>query len=234
MDISILTGELPKQKPNNCFFGRPYDDSDILEALGRAPGTVRYNRILRQHYSYTKETNIPRTAAQLIADGNIIGWFQGDSELGPRALGHRSLIADPRSVSIRDTLNNQIKHREWFRPFAPSIMKNSIRLFFDYADMTPFMLEAPKVKEEMRSRITAAIHVDGTARLQIVDKEQDPLFFSLIKEFSSLTGLSTVLNTSFNDREPIVESPGDALTTFLTTDLAYLIMNDYIICKSNG
>lgn len=226
-----LTGEIPKIPLTNCFFGRSYTEEEILNSLKRLPGTTRYDRILQHSFTYTKETDIARVAAQLIADGKIVGWFQGGSELGPRALGHRSILADPRSVVTRDLLNTRIKNREWFRPFAPSVLLEEIDNYFECGDVSPFMLEAPTVKAKKRYLIPAAIHVDGTARPQTVSETQDPLYYKLIKEFRNITGIPAVLNTSFNKQEPIVESPGDALLTFRSTNLDFLILGDYLVSK---
>lgn len=227
-----LTGEIPKIPLKNCFFGRPYSDEEIINSLKRLPGTTRYDRILKHSFTYSRESDISRVAAQLIADGKVVGWFQGGSELGPRALGHRSILADPRSVVTRDIINTRIKNREWFRPFAPSILAEEADNYFENGNVSPFMLEAPAVKPEKRYLIPAAIHIDGTARPQTVSATQDPLYYKLITEFQKLTDIPAVLNTSFNNQEPIVESPGDALLTFRSTNLDYLIMGDYLVSKT--
>jgi len=177
-------------------------------------------------------SDIEKEAARLIDDGNIIAWFQGGSEFGPRALGHRSILADPRDPDMKDKLNREIKHREEFRPFAPSVLKEFQSEYFELEDDSPYMLLTSLVHENKRSLIPAVVHVDGTSRLQTVTKRFDERFYLLIKEFYNITGIPMVLNTSFNDAgEPIVETPLDALSTFLNTGLDNLIMHDYLISK---
>ena len=227
-----MTGELPKQELRNCFFGKTYSEGETLAGLKRKPGTVRYDRILRYRFGYEKQSDIASTAAELLAAGHIIGWCQGGSEIGPRALGHRSILADPSSGDIRNRLNQRVKHREWFRPFAPSILAETISQFTDVCSPSPFMLEAPPIRSDAQSKIQGAMHVDGTARVQVVDQNHDPLYHRLITEFEKRTGIPAILNTSFNDREPIVETPGDALVTFQSIDLDYLIIGEYLVSKT--
>lgn len=229
-----LTGELPEYPLRNCFFGRTYTDEEIIAALKREPRITPYGRMPKyRSYSYDKELDVARTAGQLIAEGYTVGWFQGGSELGPRALGHRSILADPRSVIMRDAVNSRIKHREWFRPFASSVLAEKVTSYFHLQNLSSFMLEAPLVKHERRLDIQAAMHIDRTSRLQTVEESQDSLFHRLITEFERVTGVPVVINTSFNDREPIVETPGNALFTFLTTDLDYLILENYLVSKGS-
>lgn len=181
---------------------------------------------------YEKSDNISKDAAKLIADGNVIGWFQGGSEFGPRALGHRSILADPRSKTIKDTINQKVKNRQWFRPFAPSVLEEESADYFDLKDDSPFMLLVAKVKEDKKDLIPAVVHVDGTARVQTVSKENNDIYYDLIKEFYNLTGVPIVLNTSFNVvLEPIVETPSDALACFLKTNIDYLVINNFIVEK---
>ncbi|MFF4989723.1 carbamoyltransferase C-terminal domain-containing protein [Streptosporangium saharense] len=175
--------------------------------------------------------NIAACAAQMLADGRLIGWFQGGSELGPRALGNRSILADPRGTAGRDALNDRIKHREPFRPFAPAVLAADASRWFDLDGPSPFMLLAPAVRYGARSRIPGVVHVDGTARVQTVDPAASPRFAALIENFGVLTGVPVVLNTSFNDREPIVETPADALATFQASDLDALCLGEYLVEK---
>lgn len=228
-----LTGNIPKQSIRSCSFGKTYNEDDILAALRCRPGTERFDRLLRYGFTYEKQSNIASVAAHLLSEGFIIGWHQGGSELGPRALGYRSILADPRPKEMRDRLNHQIKHREWFRPFAPSILDEKISMYVDVPSLSHFMLDAPSIKLETQSTIQSAMHVDGTARVQIVNRQENPIFHSLIDNFEKITGVPAILNTSFNDREPIVETPGDALTTFRTTNLDYLVIGDYLVTKTN-
>ena len=230
----LLSGEIPKQPLSHCFFGKTYDEEEILRALKRHPTTTRHDRLLQYRHSFRREESIYRTAAQLLSQGKTIGWFQGGCELGPRALGHRSILADPRAIVMRDVINNRVKNREWFRPFAPSVLEHKVKSFFAVDDLSAFMLDAPKLTADHRGMIPAAAHIDGTARPHIVTQEHDSEMYRLISEFEALTGVPALLNTSFNKAEPIVESPGDALFTFLTTNLDYLIIGDYLVEKEQS
>lgn len=182
--------------------------------------------------SYRETENPAKDTAQLIADGNVVGWFQGGSEFGPRALGHRSILADPRSHTMKDTINQKVKNRQWFRPFAPSILAEEASNYFDLKDDSPFMLLVAKVKEDKKHLIPAVVHVDDTARVQTVTKENNDIYYDLINEFYKITGVPVILNTSFNMvLEPIVETPADALACFLKTNIDYLIINNFIVEK---
>lgn len=170
-----------------------------------------------------------KKTAKEIANGKIVGWFQGRMEWGPRALGNRSILVDPRRAEMKEVLNARIKRREPFRPFAPSILLERVGEYFekDYPD--PFMLKVYPIRTEKRSVIPAVTHVDGTGRLQTVRKEDNPLYWKLIKEFENLTGVPVVLNTSFNENEPIVCKPEEAPDCFLRTKMDMLVLNDYFI-----
>lgn len=184
---------------------------------------------------YRKCDNIAQSTAQLLAQGKIIGWFQGGSEFGPRALGHRSILADPRKAEMKDILNERVKHRESFRPFAPSVLLEYSQEYFDLDIPSPFMLLVANVHKEKQGIIPAVTHVDGTARLQTVTKEDNGIFYDLIDQFRRITGVPVILNTSFNVAgEPIVENPLDALTCFQNTMMDYLILHDYLIWKGEG
>lgn len=173
---------------------------------------------------------VQRTAA-IIADGKILGWFQGRAEWGPRALGNRSIVADPRRPEMKEILNQRIKHREIFRPFAPSILAESTGEWFEQSQPSPFMTLAYSVRPEKRDKIPAPTHVDGTGRLQTVTREANPRYWSLIKAFERLTGVPVVLNTSFNDNEPIVCRPEEALDCFQRTQMDALILGDFLITR---
>jgi len=226
-----LTGEMPKQNDSNYYLGKTYTENAIRSALSRQVRSTPFGRVLKHRYDYTKVNEPHRIAAELIADGNVIGWFQDGSEAGPRALGHRSILADPRTLTSKERINKKIKRREWFRPFAPSMIFDAFSSYFDADSVSKFMLEAPRVFPSKQQNLCAASHVDGTARVQLVTEELSPKFFKLIQSFNNITGVPAVLNTSFNCQEPIVETPGDALFTFLTTDLDYLIIHDYLVSK---
>jgi carbamoyltransferase len=176
---------------------------------------------------------MPRLVAKLLTEGRVVGWFQGDMEWGPRALGNRSILADPRRGDMKDILNARIKHREKFRPFAPSILMESVGDYFDQTYPDPFMIKVYNILEHRRSQIPAVTHVDGTGRLQTVAKEQNPLYWQLIREFESLTGVPIVLNTSFNENEPIVCRPEEAIECFLRTRMDALAIGNYLIQKEN-
>jgi carbamoyltransferase len=168
----------------------------------------------------------------MIADGKIVAWFQGRMEFGPRALGNRSLLADPRRPEMRDILNQKVKHREDFRPFAPSVLVEHADEWFEvgaHSASHEFMLFAPKVKTGQLKRIPAVVHKDGTARVQLVSRKLNPRFHELISCFFAKTGVPLVVNTSFNDSEPIVCTPSDAIVTFRKSGIDALVMDDVIL-----
>jgi len=214
----------------HVYLGPSYDNETIERAVKIAK--VRYEKLV----------DTARAAAEWIARGAIVGWFQGAMEFGPRALGARSILADPTRADMKDILNQWVKHREDFRPFAPAVCEENFHDFFvhprkDQSDKRsraefPFMLFVCPVCPEAKARISAVTHVDGTARVQTVSKSVNPLFYRLIREFEALRGVPVVLNTSFNIRgEPIVCSPNDALRCFFTTGIDVLIMGDFLIRK---
>ncbi len=202
----------------NAYTGKSYAIAEIEKILKKF--NIRYN------YISNKET------AKLIAKGKVIGWFQGASEYGPRALGNRSILADARSNKMRDYINLNVKHRELYRPFAPSVLEEDVSSLFDLKIPSPYMLLVAKVKS---NKIPAISHVDNTARVQTVNKKQNTKFYDLIKNYKNITGIGCILNTSFNDAgEPIVETPLDALITFFSTALDHLIIENMIIYKSSS
>jgi carbamoyltransferase len=174
-----------------------------------------------------EEEELLKRTAQAIADGKIIGWFQGRMEWGPRALGNRSILADPRKAEIKDVLNAKIKRRESFRPFAPSILREAVAEWFEIDDDVPFMMKVFQIRSKYRDMIPAVIHVDGTGRLQTVHRETNPRFYRLIEHFRDLTGIPLVLNTSFNENEPIVCYPEEALDCFLRTEMDSLVLGNF-------
>jgi carbamoyltransferase len=178
------------------------------------------------------EDELCRTTAATIADGLVVGWFQGRMEWGPRALGNRSILADPRRVEMRDILNSKIKRREMFRPFAPSILEEAAGDYFAQSYPSPFMLMAYSVRPEKRATIPATTHVDGTGRLQTVNQSQNPLYYKLIREFGRQTGVPVLLNTSFNENEPVVCRPEEALDCFLRTKMDLLVMGQFTVRRS--
>jgi carbamoyltransferase len=192
------------------------------------------NEIARGGYSITElnEEELCRRTAAIIADGKILGWFQGRAEWGPRALGNRSIVADPRCADMKEILNSRIKHREIFRPFAPSILAEEACEWFTQSHPSPFMTLAYAVRPEKRALIPAPTHVDGTGRLQTVTQEANPRYWRLIKAFEQATGVPVVLNTSFNDNEPIVCRPEEALDCFQRTRMDALVLGDFLITRA--
>ena len=196
---------------------------------------------------------MPARVADLIADGKVIGWFEGRMEFGPRALGARSIIGDARSPKMQETMNLKIKFRESFRPFAPSVLEEKASDYFEFDKKSPYMLivapvrgshrRVPEPEEEKlsgidrlnvsRSDIPAVTHVDYSARIQTVSRDTNPLFYAMIKKFDEKYGCPVIINTSFNVRgEPIVESPEDAYKCFMRTNMDYLIMGDILLEKT--
>ena len=169
--------------------------------------------------------------AQAIADGKVVGWFQGRMEWGPRALGNRSILCDPRRSDMKDILNRKIKRRESFRPFAPSILREAVADWFEEEDDVPFMMMVFQIREAQRHEVPAVTHVDGSGRLQTVTREANARYYDLIAAFRDITGIPMVLNTSFNENEPIVCKPEEALECFLRTDMDVLVLNDYVVSR---
>jgi carbamoyltransferase len=181
--------------------------------------------------SELSEEQLLNDTARHLAAGDVVGWFSGRAEWGPRALGNRSILADPRRPEMKDILNRRIKHRESFRPFAPSILAESAGEFFESAQLSPFMTFAYALRPEKRQALPAATHVDGTCRLQTVAHDENPRYWNLIREFANLTGVPAVINTSFNDNEPIVCSPGEAIDCFRRTHMDVLVMGNHVVRK---
>jgi carbamoyltransferase len=208
----------PPQRGNSTpYLGPAFKRRDILAAVKSAGLTARRSK------------SPARDAADMIADGKIVAWFQGRMEFGPRALGNRSLLADPRRPEMRNILNQKVKHREDFRPFAPSVLAEQADEWFEvgaHSASHEFMLFAPGVKPERRDLIPAVVHKDGTARVQLVSRKSNPRFHELISCFFAQTGVPLVVNTSFNDSEPIVCTPTDAIVTFRKSGIDALFMDD--------
>jgi len=206
----------------NAFLGDEFSHDAVERFLGgQGVACERYPR-----------ERLLSFVAEQIARDRIVGWFQGRMEFGPRALGNRSILANPANPQMKDILNRRVKHREPFRPYAPSVLLDQARDYFDLAVPSPFMLLVAPVKPERRDAVPAITHVDGTARVQTVARDENPLFHDLISEFRNRTGLPLVLNTSFNVRgEPIVRSPADALACFAHADMDYLVLDDLVVSK---
>jgi len=176
---------------------------------------------------------LPRVAG-ILADGGIVGWFQGRMEFGPRALGNRSFLADPRRPDMRDLLNRKVKLREWFRPLAPSLVEEASAEIFGWDHRDPFMITVIDVAEEQRGRLPAIVHVDGTARPQTVSRETNPRYWQLLREFERLSGVPALLNTSFNVQEPIVCRPQDAIRTFANASFDALVLEDHLVLRRDA
>ena len=210
-----------KKKIINAYFGKEYSTNEIINALEKSTGIKFY-----------KSTDHFKETAELISIGKVIGWFSGRSEFGPRALGNRSILADPRKEDMKNYINKFIKKRELFRPFAPAVTEEMSNEYFDTQLISPFMLLKANVKEKYRNLIPAVVHADNSARFQTVNKMQNKNFYKLINEFGKITNIYVVLNTSFNGPgEPIVETPDDAIKSFQRLNLDYLILENYIIKK---
>ena len=210
----------------HAYWGPGYTPAEVQAAV--AASRLRSEGM---EISELPEEVIAQEAAKEIAAGKILGWFQGRAEWGPRALGNRSIVADPRRPDMKDILNARIKHREMFRPFAPSILAEATGEYFEKSYPSPFMTQAYSVRPEKRAAIPAPTHVDGTGRLQTVTREANPRYWRLIREFGNLTGVPAVINTSFNDNEPIVCRPEEAIDCFLRTKMDVLVLGDLLIRK---
>jgi carbamoyltransferase len=177
------------------------------------------------------EAELCRKTAELLAQGKVVGWFQGRMEWGPRALGNRSILAHPGWPDMKDVLNARIKHREWFRPFAPVVLEERLGEYFECDHPSPFMLMVYKTRAEKRSQLSAVNHVDDTGRVQTVRRDVNPRFHRLIEEFSKLTGIAVLLNTSFNENEPIVQTPAEAVSCYERTRMDALAIEDFLCIK---
>jgi carbamoyltransferase len=210
---------------NHAYTGVAYTDKDVDDLMR--------NPLVRVVTRTGSGEDICAATAKVLAEGKVIGWFQGRSEFGPRALGNRSIIADPRTPEMKDKLNSRVKFRQAFRPFAPIVLYERANEIFEGDEDSPYMLLAKRVRPEWRDKIPAIVHVDGTARVQTVRQENNERLYRLLKEFDAITGVPVLLNTSFNVKgEPIVETPGDALDCFLSTGIDYLALHDRLIAKN--
>jgi carbamoyltransferase len=213
----------------HSYYGPAYDRDRIRAALDGAAQSMEAGRCeLRE---IEGQEPLCQEVAGRIADGEVLGWFQGRMELGPRALGNRSILCDPRRADMRDIINAKIKLRESFRPFAPSILREAMGDWFEVDDDVPFMMKVYEIREEKRSRIPAVTHVDGTGRPHTVTREANPLYHRLISAFAERTGVPMVLNTSFNENEPIVNRPEEALDCFLRTEMDTIVLGSFIVTK---
>ncbi len=206
----------------DSYLGNEFSDSVIKAELDRYK--VSYRELDREQ--------LLEITSEEVKNGKVIGWFQGKMEWGPRALGNRSIIAHPGFPNMKDILNARIKHREWFRPFAPSVLQERQSEIFEQDHPSPFMLHVYKIKPEWRERLSAVNHVDDTGRLQTVARDENALYYDLIKKFESKTGIPVILNTSFNENEPIVCEPFQAIECFLRTKMDILVIGSFF-CKKD-
>lgn len=215
-------GEGTARPLSNAYLGNQYDEPTI-EATLKSQG-VRYRRLEREEL-------LEATAAE-IQKGAVVGWFQGRSEWGPRALGNRSILCHPGFPGMKDILNARIKRREWFRPFAPVVLAERQGDIFEHDYPSPYMLHVYKIRPEWRDRLSAVTHVDNTGRLQTVSRDQSPLYYDLIRAFEKRTTIPVLLNTSFNENEPIVERPSEAIDCFLRTKMDVLAIGPFFCVKT--
>ncbi len=209
------------------YWGPEYGDGDVCRAIEARASEIGAARCARR--IWTDEAGLDEWTAAQIAAGRVVGWYQGRMEWGARALGNRSIVADPRRQDMRDVINTRIKFRERFRPFAPSVLEGAMDEYFDGAAPDPFMLQVYPVRAEKRSVVPAITHVDGSGRLQTVGPETNPRYYRLISAFARATGVPMLLNTSFNENEPIVLTPDEALDCFLRTHMDVLVMGRHTI-----
>lgn len=215
---------------DHAYWGPHYSDGDIAALLEREMSVINQTGCSMRHIADVDE--IGRVTAEAISRGLVIGWFQGRMEWGPRALGNRSILADPRRADMKDILNLKIKRRESFRPFAPSILREAVADWFEEDDDVPFMMQVYQIREDRRSTIPAVTHVDGSGRLQTVDRQSNPRYYRLIESFQELTGIPLLLNTSFNENEPVVCMPEEALDCFLRTKMDVLVLGNWFLSRS--
>ncbi len=215
---------------DHAFWGPAFSDQDIAALLDRQKSELSDARCTVEQV--TDEATLCSRTAKIIADGQVVGWFQGRMEWGPRALGNRSILCDPRRANMKEILNQKIKRRESFRPFAPSILREAVPDWFEIDDDVPFMMKVLPIREEKRAQIPAVTHVDGSGRLQTVSRDTNALYHQLIERFAELTNVPMVLNTSFNENEPVVCRPEEALDCFLRTKMDVLVMGTWVVARN--
>src|SRR5439155_11433840 len=212
------------------YWGPEFSDVEIAAALDHARQAVEVSGCARRQLA--DAAAVVQWTARQIADGRVVGWFQGRMEWGARALGNRSILADPRRADMRDIINTRIKFRERFRPFAPSVLEEALDRYFVGAVPDPYMLQVYPVRPDKRSEVPAITHVDGSGRLQTVSRRSNPRYWNLISAFERISGVPMLLNTSFNENEPIVLRPPEALDCFLRTHMDVLVMGRHVLERS--
>jgi carbamoyltransferase len=212
---------------DHAYWGPAYTDAQVKAAIDASLPEIRAGGCSVEHFNTLPV--LYRHVAERVASGAVVGWFQGRMEWGPRALGNRSIVCDPRRADMKDILNLKIKRRESFRPFAPSILKEAVGEWFEQDDDVPFMMQVYQIREDKRPQIPAVTHVDGSGRLQTVYEHTNPRYHGLISAFRDITGVPMVLNTSFNENEPVVCRPEEALSCFLRTRMDVLVLGNWVI-----
>lgn len=214
---------------DHAYWGPGFTQADIASLVARQQPEIDSANCVAEHIA--DEALLCRRTAQAISEGKVVGWFQGRMEWGPRALGNRSIVCDPRRADMKAILNAKIKRRESFRPFAPSVLEDAVPDWFEETDAVPFMMQVFQIREEKRPLIPAVTHVDGSGRLQTVSRAANPRYHRLIEAFRDISGIPMVLNTSFNENEPVVCDPREALDCFLRTKMDVLVMEDTFISR---
>ena len=215
-------GETERFHMKHSFWGPEYSDGRIRKAMDGSG---------RRYRSCRGDEEVIELTADYIAAGAVVGWYQGLSEWGPRALGNRSILANPIIKNMKDTINAKIKKRESFRPFASSVLREEVSRFFEQDIDSPFMMHVVKFKPEWREIFPEVVHVDGTGQLLSIDQENNPLYYRLIKALQRRTGYGIVLNTSFNENEPVVDTPEQAIACFERTDMDMLVLGRHVLVK---
>ena len=230
---TVLEGDVATGRwiMDHAYLGPSADNDDVKALLEDRSNEIKGGGCVVTYIA--DEAELCRITAQAIADGAVVGWFQGRMEWGPRALGNRSILCDPRRADMKDILNLKIKRRESFRPFAPSILKEYVRDWFEEDGDVPFMMQVFQVTSSKRHLIPTVTHVDGSGRLQTVYRQTNPRYWNLINAFRSLTGVPILLNTSFNENEPVVCLPNEALDCFLRTKMDMLVLGNWIVQRSS-
>lgn len=228
---SVLAGDakIGRRVMEHAYLGPSATDEEVAELLQERKAEINASRC--EIAKIPDEGQLCRTTAEAIARGEVIGWFQGRMEWGPRALGNRSIVCDPRRADMKNILNLKIKRRESFRPFAPSVLKEHVAEWFEEDADVPFMMQVYQIRNEKRGEIPAVTHVDGSGRLQSVYKQTNPRYWALIEAFREITGVPMVLNTSFNENEPVVCRPAEALDCFLRTQMDVLVLGNHFISR---
>jgi carbamoyltransferase len=214
---------------DHAYWGPEFSNEVIEKVLSAADWGLSGGRDAFSIEQLLDEDELCRRTAAAIADGQVIGWFQGRMEWGPRALGNRSILGDPRRADMKDILNLKIKRRESFRPFAPSVLREAVPEWFEQDGDVPFMMQVFQIRETQRARIPAVTHVDGSGRLQTVSRDTNPRYYKLIEAFRDQSGVPMVLNTSFNENEPVVCKPAEALDCFLRTKMDVLVLGNWMV-----